>query len=122
MKDWEAFKLIGELIETLNHSAPVEFTLDAADGWFDATNDARRKLLEARKPFEDRLYAEYVSKGQRPWCDVCGHMVAAYASGWEHYYKDGVKPDSWIAPHEISTKGYHWGWEALIEKRLRFEI
>lgn len=121
MKDWEAYKLITELME-VDYSAPAEFTMDEANGWYEAIDDFKGKLLDARKPFEDSLYAEYMKHEQRPWCDACGGLVAAYASGWEHYYKNGGKVDPWFARHEITTKEYHYGSEALVEKRLRFEI
>lgn len=118
MKDWEAYKLITDLIDNLEHSSPVHLSVEASDAWYDATKAVEKQLKEARKPFEDRIYAAYLEKGRAPWCDVCGMRVAGYATGWEHV----GDIDPWIAPHEIVTKGYHWGSEVEVQKRLRFEI
>jgi hypothetical protein len=118
MKDWEAYKLITELIDGLNYSSPPDFSMDAADGWYDAVKAVERQLRQARDPYKDRLYAVYEEHEGFPWCDTCGGAVQGFVTGFEHV----ETPDPWVGPHEITLKEYHFGSEAKVEKRLRFEI
>jgi hypothetical protein len=121
MKDWEAYELLFRFVEekfdkTCSPSLPTH----EANGWFDAMNDAEKQLRALMKPFEDALYARYSEHKGYPWCDKCGGSVRAYVTGFEHDDKS-LNGDAYME-HEITLKEYHWGWEALIQKRLRGEI